>query len=75
MDNLQSPQKSQYGTAEILIPFCKTQTPLRNSTSLLLLLFVFLRLHPQHMEVPRLGAELEQKLLAYATATIDQSRV
>ena len=28
-----------------------------------------LGLHPQHMEVPRLGVELELQLLAYATAT------
>ena len=32
-------------------------------------LFVFLGLHSQHMEVPRLGAELELQLLAYLTAT------
>ena len=29
----------------------------------------FLRLHPQHMEVPRLGGELELKLLACTTVT------
>ena len=29
----------------------------------------FLGLHPQHMEVPRLGVQLELQLLAYATAT------
>ena len=40
-------------------------------------LFVFLGLHRQHMEVLRLGDELEQQLLAYttATATQDPSRV
>ena len=33
-------------------------------------LFVcFLGLHPWHMEVPRLGVQLELQLLAYATAT------
>ena len=39
--------------------------------------FCFLDLHPQHMEVPRLGVELELQLLAYAitTATPDLSRV
>ena len=26
-------------------------------------------MHPRHMEVPRLGVELELQLLAYATAT------
>ena len=31
--------------------------------------FVFLGPHPWHMEVPRLGAQLELKLLAYTTAT------
>ena len=29
---------------------------------------VFLGLHPQHMEVPRLEVKLELQLLAYATA-------
>ena len=31
--------------------------------------FVFLGLHLQHMEVPRLGVQLETELLAYTTAT------
>ena len=31
--------------------------------------FVFLGLHPQHMEVPRLGVQSELQLLAYAKAT------
>ena len=35
-------------------------------------LFCFLGLHPQHMEVPRLGAESDLQLLAYATATATQ---
>ena len=34
-----------------------------------LLCFAFLGPHPQHMEVPRLGVELELYLLAYTTAT------
>ena len=40
-------------------------------------IFVFLGLHPQHMEVPRLGVESELQLLAYPTATAvqDPSRV
>ena len=29
----------------------------------------FLRLHPWHMEVPRLGVESELQLLAHTTAT------
>ena len=32
----------------------------------------FIGLHPQHMEVPRLGVEAELQLLAYATATATQ---
>ena len=31
--------------------------------------FIFLGLHPWHMEVPRPAVELELQLLAYATAT------
>ena len=31
--------------------------------------FVFLRLHPRHMEAPRLGVESELQLPAYTTAT------
>ena len=30
---------------------------------------IFLGLHPQHIEVPRLGVYLELELLAYAIAT------
>ena len=39
--------------------------------------FAFLGLHPQHMEVPRLGVQSELQLPAYApaTATSDLSRV
>ena len=36
---------------------------------LLTYLFCFLGLHTQHMEVPRLAAELELQLPAYTTAT------
>ena len=32
--------------------------------------FVFLGLHLEHMEFPRLGVELELQLSAYATATV-----
>ena len=35
----------------------------------LFLFLFFLGLHPQHMEVPRLGLESELQLLAYVTAT------
>ena len=35
-------------------------------------LFVFLGLHPQHMEVPRLEVKSELQLLAYATAIATQ---
>ena len=34
---------------------------------------VFLGLHPQHMELPRLGAEVESSPVAYATATATQN--
>ena len=34
--------------------------------------FVFLGTLPGHMEVPRLGVELELQLLAYTTATATQ---
>ena len=37
--------------------------------------FCFLGLHPQHMEVPRLGVESELQLLATAIATPDPSLV
>ena len=37
--------------------------------SFLFFFFVFLGLHPQHMEVPRLGVQLELQLPAYTTAT------
>ena len=37
--------------------------------------FVFLGLHPQHVEVPRLGVESELPLLAYATAVPNLSHV
>ena len=37
-----------------------------------LLLFFFLRLNPQHMEVPRPGVVVELQLPAYATATATQ---
>ena len=38
-------------------------------TFFLSLSLAFLGLHPQHMEVPRLGVESELQLLAYTTAT------
>ena len=40
-------------------------------------MFFFLRSHPWHLEVPRLGVQWELQLLAYATATAtpDPSRV
>ena len=39
--------------------------------------FFFLGLHPQHMEIPRLGVDSELQLPAYttATATLDLSSV
>ena len=41
---------------------------------LLFLLFGFLGLRLQHMEVPRLGVESELQLLAYTTATAMSSK-
>ena len=43
--------------------------------SFYLFIFVFLGLHPWHMEAPRLRVGMELKLPAYATATPDPSRV
>ena len=47
------------------------------SVSKALLFFLFLGLHPRHMEVPRLGVESELQMLAYtiATPTWDLSHV
>ena len=39
------------------------------SLSFFFFFFCFLRLHPRHMEVPRLGVESELQLPAYTTAT------
>jgi len=36
-------------------------------------IFAFIGLYPRHMEVPRLGAELELQLPAYTTATATQN--
>ena len=43
-----------------------------NYKHIMLSSFVFLGPHLQHMEVPRLEAELELQLPAYATATATQ---
>ena len=40
-----------------------------SSISVFFFLFVFLGPNPWHMKVPRLGVQLELKLLAYTTAT------
>ena len=37
----------------------------------IILIFLFLGRHLRHVEVPRLGVELELQLLAYTTATQD----
>ena len=36
---------------------------------MIIFLCVFLGLHPQHMEVPRVGVSLELQMPAYTTAT------
>ena len=38
-----------------------------------LFIYLFLGLHPQHMEVPRLGVKSELQLLTYTTATATQA--
>ena len=47
---------------------------LLNSFMLLFYIY-FLEPHPRHMEVPRLGMELELQLQAYTTAALDLSHV
>ena len=37
--------------------------------------FFFFRLHPRHMEVPRLGVKWGLQLLAYTTATWNPNRI
>ena len=44
----------------------------RPVNSFAIYLFIILGLHPPHMEVPRLGVELELKLLVYTTAAAMQ---
>ena len=39
---------------------------------IIIIIFVFLGPHQRHMEVPRLGVELELQLQAYTTATTTQ---
>ena len=50
--------------------------PLLPLTALHLFIYLFIfvlgGLHPQHMEVPKLGVESELQLLAYTTATAMQ---
>ena len=41
----------------------------RGYKKIMIIIFVFLGLHPWHMEVPGLGVESELQLLAYTTAT------
>ena len=47
----------------------KTQSVYRRMQIYFLFFVVFLGLHLWHMEIPRLGVELELELPAYATAT------
>ena len=49
--------------------FYKHFSPLNTLFLFFVFVFVFLGLHPQYMEVPRLGVQSEQQLLAYTTAT------
>ena len=88
---LNSLSKTRDGTRSLMVPsrihFCcatmgtpVTPFEIKAECSLEGLLFFFLSffflgLHLQHMEVPRLGVELELQLPAYATATWDLSCV
>ena len=45
-----------------------------HGTALFIHLFCFLGPHPWHLEVPRLGVQLEPEMLATATATWDLSQ-
>ena len=47
-------------------------TSLFNTLFSFFFFFLYLRPHPWHMEVPRLGVEWEQQMLAYTTATTTQ---
>ena len=49
--------------------FLKVSVYFLTSDLLRVFFFFFLRLHLQHLEVPRLGAESELQLPAYSTAT------
>ena len=40
--------------------------------TIIIIVLAFLRMNQWHMEVPRLGVELELQLLAYTTATAMQ---
>ena len=53
-------------TCNLMVP---SQIPLIHDRNSLLFSFWFLGPHLWHMEVPRLGVELELQLLAYTTAT------
>ena len=68
----QSPRLSPTGTVSLLFLFS-----FLFSFLFFLPFFVFLGLHPQHMDVPRLGVKLDLQPLVYttATATPDPSRV
>ena len=51
------------------VELCKVEMTPNCFLFFFFLFFVFLGLHPWHMEVPRLGVELELQLLAYTIAT------
>ena len=57
------------GRYERKVPYVYTHTHTHTHTHVYI---VFLGFYPQHMEVPRLGVELEPQLLAYATGTATQ---
>ena len=51
------------------VPSMGKQKTKQNKILLYFFIFCFLGLHPQHVDVPRLGVESELYLLAYTTAT------
>ena len=69
-----SQQFSPWGTTGcvILVNTLAGLVPIRVSTIVIIFAFFFLGPHPQHMEVPRLGVELELQPLACTTATAMQ---
>ena len=67
----------QYVSSVFLFPVWKNTKGIQKTEPRRLFFFFFFGLHPQHMEVPRLGVKSELQMLAYtrATATQDLSHI